>query len=171
MAEARAQKRSIQGSPRKMRLMLDLIRGKKASEAISILHFSPNRASLIAEQTLRSAIANFQQQATNVDVEDLFVSECFADGGPMLKRILPAPMGRAYRVRKRSNHLTIVVSDKLPKRMAAKYAMTKAGKKDAASATAMKSVKAAAPVAAAATEEKKATRKPRAKKSDKADNA
>ena len=114
MAEARAQKKNIMGSPRKMRLMLDLIRGKRVQEAISILHFAPNHASIVAEQTLRSAIANFQlkPQHSRYDVEDLVVKECFADGGPMLKRVLPAPMGRAFRVRKRSNHITIVIGDK-----------------------------------------------------------
>ncbi len=82
-------------------------------EALSILHFTPNHASLVAEKTLRSAISNFQMVPDNArfDVEDLFVRECFADGGPALKRILPAPMGRAFRVRKRSNHLTIIVGD------------------------------------------------------------
>jgi large subunit ribosomal protein L22 len=117
MAEARAQKRSIQSSPRKMRLMLDMIRGKKVPQAISILHFTPNHASLVAEKTLRSAVANFQlkQENARYDIEDLYVSECYADGGAMLKRTLPAPMGRAFRMRKRSNHLTIVVSNRPPK--------------------------------------------------------
>lgn len=114
MAQARAIKRSIQSSPRKMRLMLDMIRGKRVSEALAQLHFTPNHASIIAEQTLRSAIANFQSKPENsgIDIEELWVRECYADGGTMLKRVLPAPMGRAYRVRKRSNHLTIVVSNK-----------------------------------------------------------
>lgn len=114
MAEAHAQKRSIQSSPRKMRLMLDMIRGKRVTEALSLLHFTPNHASIVCEQTLRSAIANFQTRPENsgIDIEELWVRECFADGGAMLKRILPAPMGRAFRVRKRSNHLTITVSNK-----------------------------------------------------------
>jgi large subunit ribosomal protein L22 len=113
MAQARAIKRSIQSSPRKMRLMLDLIRGKRVSEALSLLHFTPNHASVVCEQTLRSAIANFQTKPENsgIDIEELWVRECFSDGGAVLKRVLPAPMGRAFRVRKRSNHLTIVVSN------------------------------------------------------------
>jgi large subunit ribosomal protein L22 len=117
MGQAIARKRGIQSSPVKMRLVLDEIRGKKVTEALSIMHFMTNKASLIAEQTLRSAIANFQLKDENrgIDVEDLVVSECFSDGGPMLKRIMPAPMGRAFRVRKRSNHLTIVVSDRATK--------------------------------------------------------
>ena len=96
-----------------MRIVLDQIRGKRVPEALSILHFTPNHASIVAEKTLRSAVANFQMDPENArfDVDDLYVRECQADGGPVLKRILPAPMGRAFRVRKRSNHLTIVVGD------------------------------------------------------------
>ncbi|HYM20642.1 MAG TPA: 50S ribosomal protein L22 [Candidatus Kapabacteria bacterium] len=114
MAQAIAVKKNIQSSPVKMRLVLDHIRGKKVTEALSTLHFMTNKASFVAEQTLRSAIANFQMKDENhgINVEDLVISKCFSDGGPMLKRILPAPMGRAYRVRKRSNHLTIIVSDR-----------------------------------------------------------
>lgn len=111
--QAHAIKRGIQSSPLKMRIVLDQIRGKRVPEALSILHFTPNHASIVAEKTLRSAIANFQMDPENsrFDVEDLFVRECSADGGAMLKRILPAPQGRAYRVRKRSNHLRIAVGE------------------------------------------------------------
>lgn len=114
MAQALARKRGIQSSPVKMRLVLDHIRGKKVTEALSILHYMTNKASFVAEQTLRSAIANFQlkDEHRGIDVEQLVVRECYSDGGPMLKRVLPAPMGRAFRVRKRSNHLTIVVSNR-----------------------------------------------------------
>ena len=116
MAQAVAKKKNIQSSPVKMRLVLDHIRGKKVPEALATLHFMTNKASNVAEQTLRSAIANFQLKDANrgIDVEDLYISQCYSDGGPMLKRILPAPMGRAFRVRKRSNHLTIFVSDQMP---------------------------------------------------------
>jgi large subunit ribosomal protein L22 len=116
MAQAVAKKKNIQSSPVKMRLVLDHIRGKKVPEALATLHFMTNKASHVAEQTLRSAIANFQLKDENrgIDVENLFISQCYSDGGPMLKRIMPAPMGRAFRVRKRSNHLTIFVSDRLP---------------------------------------------------------
>ncbi len=126
MAQAIAKKLNIQSSPVKMRLVLDHIRGKKVSEALAILHFMTNRASFVAEQTLRSAIANFQLKDDNrgIDVEELFVSKCFSDGGPMLKRILPAPMGRAFRVRKRSNHLTIVVGNKVQKHIIAPVVVT-----------------------------------------------
>jgi large subunit ribosomal protein L22 len=155
MAEARAQKKNIQGSPRKMRLMLDLIRGKRVPEALSILHFAPNHASIVAEQTLRSAIANFQLKPQNgrVDVEELFVKECFANGGPMLKRVLPAPMGRAFRVRKRSNHITIVIGDKPAQKNDRTGKKTEASEKKAVTPA----KKAAAPAAEAA-------KKPRARK-------
>lgn len=131
---ARAIKRSIQSSPLKMRIVLDQIRGKRVPEALSILHFTPNHASIVAEKTLRSAVANFQMDPENArfDADDLFVRECSADGGPVLKRILPAPMGRAFRVRKRSNHLTIIVGDqplgtpkKTRKRASAKAPVTR----------------------------------------------
>ena len=114
MAQAIARKRHQKGSPVKMRLVLDQIRGKKVQEALSIMHFMTNRASNVAEQTLRGALANFQLKDENrsVDVEDLYVTECYSDGGSILKRMLPAPMGRAYRMRKRTNHLTIVVSNR-----------------------------------------------------------
>ena len=111
--QAHAIKRDIPSSPRKMRIVLDMIRGKRVPEALSILHFTPNHASVVAEKTLRSAIANFQMKPEHArfDVEDLYVRECSADGGASLKRVLPAPQGRAFRIRKRSNHLRIVVGD------------------------------------------------------------
>ena len=109
--EARALKKNIRSSPRKMRLLIDLIRGKNAYEALGILRFSPQSAARDAELTLRSAIANLQVKDVNgnLDPETFYVKEAYVNGGTMMKRVLPAPMGRAYRVRKRSNHLTIVV--------------------------------------------------------------
>lgn len=116
MLEARALKKYIRSSPRKMRLVIDLIRGRSAAEAMSILRFSPKNAADVAEKTLRSAIANLieKNDGRTIDHGDIKVSKAFVDQGPTLKRIRPAPMGRAYRVRKRSNHLTIYVqSDKV----------------------------------------------------------
>ena len=112
--EARAIKRYIQGSPRKMRLVADLIRGKSVEEALNILHFSSKHASKVCETTLRSAVSNLvnAKDGGRISPEDIFVKTIHVDGGPAMKRILPAPMGRAFRVRKRSNHLTIVVSEK-----------------------------------------------------------
>jgi large subunit ribosomal protein L22 len=110
--EARAQKKHIRSSPRKMRLLIDLIRGKNAAEALNILRFSTKHASQPAEMLLRSAIANLSNHEDGVAVknEQVFVKQAWVDAGPMMKRISPAPMGRAYRIRKRSNHLTIVVA-------------------------------------------------------------
>lgn len=112
--EARAINRYIGSSPRKMRLVIDLIRGRGVEEALSILHFSPKHAAKTAEKVLRSAISNFQNkdEAGRVDTAQLFVKEAFVNGGPVQKRISPAPMGRAYRIRKRSNHVTIIVAQR-----------------------------------------------------------
>ena len=109
--EAQAINRYIGSSPRKMRLVIDLIRGKSVDEALHILHFSPKHASKVAEKVLRSAVSNLQNKddAGRIDPESMVVKEAFVDGGAMMKRISPAPMGRAYRIRKRSNHVTIVV--------------------------------------------------------------
>ena len=112
--EAKAINRYIGSSPRKMRLVVDLIRGVSVERAIEVLHFSSKHASKDAEKTLRSAVSNIMNRddSTRVDPADLFVKEAFVDQGPTLKRISPAPMGRAYRVRKRSCNLTIVVATK-----------------------------------------------------------
>jgi large subunit ribosomal protein L22 len=101
-------------SPRKMRLVADLVRGKEAEKALQILRFSSKEASRRLEKLLLSAIANWQAKNEDVDVEeaDLFVQEIRVDGGTMLKRLRPAPQGRAHRIRKRSNHVTIVVGAK-----------------------------------------------------------
>ncbi|MDA8630559.1 50S ribosomal protein L22 [Flavobacteriaceae bacterium] len=101
-------------SPRKMRLVADQIRGVDISNALSILKFSPKEASKRLETLLISAIANWQSknENSNVDSAQLFVKEITVDGGSMLKRIRPAPQGRAHRIRKRSNHVTLVLSSK-----------------------------------------------------------
>jgi len=98
-----------------MRLVIDLIRGKDVPEALSILHFSPKHASKVAEKVLRSAVSNLQNkdEAGRVGPETLFVKEVFVGPGPSLKRMLPAPMGRAYRMVKRSNHLTVVIAQRV----------------------------------------------------------
>ncbi len=112
--EARAVHRYIGTSPRKMRLVIDLIRGKAVDDALSILHFDPHHASKVAEKVLRSAISNIQNkdEAGKIDTDTLFVKEVFVDQGPSMKRILPAPQGRAFRMRKRSNHVTVVVAQR-----------------------------------------------------------
>jgi len=110
--EAHAINRYIGTSPRKMRLVIDLIRGKSVPEALHILHFSPKHASRVAEKVLRSAVANLQNkdEAGRLEPEEIVVKRASVDGGMTMKRISPAPMGRAYRIRKRSNHVTIVVA-------------------------------------------------------------
>ena len=98
-------------SPRKMRLVADLVRGEKVERALQILRFSQKEASRRLEKLLLSAIANWQAKNEDESIEDaeLYVKEIRVDGGSMLKRLRPAPQGRAHRIRKRSNHVTIVV--------------------------------------------------------------
>lgn len=112
--EAKATNNYISSSPRKMRLVIDLIRGLTVDKAIEILHFSTKHSSKDAEKTLRSAVANLynKDEETKYEPSDLYIKEVFVNQGPTAKRVLPAPMGRAYRVRKRSNHLTVVVATK-----------------------------------------------------------
>src|SRR5690554_6408629 len=112
--EARATHKYLTTSPRKMRLVVDLIRGKSVEAAIDILHFNPKHASKSAEKVLRSAVANLynMNEDKKVEVSDLYVKEAYVNQGPTLKRMQPAPMRRGYRIRKRSNHLTIVVGTK-----------------------------------------------------------
>ena len=112
--EAKAINRYIGSSPRKMRLVIDLIRGMRVDKALVVLHFSSKHSSKDAEKTLRSAVANLlnSDDTSRVEPQDLIVKEVFVDQGPTIKRISPAPMGRAYRIRKRSCHLTIVVASK-----------------------------------------------------------
>ena len=99
-------------SPRKMRLMADLVRGEKIDKALNILKFSSKESSRKLEKLLLSAINNWQQKNEDASLEDadLFVKEIRVDGGTMLKRLRPAPQGRAHRIRKRSNHVTLVLA-------------------------------------------------------------
>lgn len=98
-------------SPRKMRLVADLVRGEKIEKALAILKFSPKEASRRMEKLLLSAISNWQakHQDANPEKADLFVKEIRVDGGSMLKRLRTAPQGRGHRIRKRSNHVTLVL--------------------------------------------------------------
>jgi large subunit ribosomal protein L22 len=98
-------------SPRKMRLVADQVRGEKIDKALSILKFSPKEASRRLEKLLLSAISNWQSKNEEGDIEnaELFVKEIKVDSGSMLKRLRPAPQGRAHRIRKRSNHVTLVL--------------------------------------------------------------
>jgi|SwirhirootsSR2_FD_contig_71_3550006_length_1113_multi_2_in_0_out_0_2 large subunit ribosomal protein L22 len=102
-------------SPRKMRLIADLIRGERVSKALNMLKYDAKHPSAKMEKLLLSAINNWEAKNADVKLEeaDLFVKEIFVDGGRILKRLRPAPQGRAHRVRKRSNHVTLVV-DRMP---------------------------------------------------------
>lgn len=112
--EATARLRNYPTSPRKMRLLADLIRGMEVEKALSILKFSTKHPSVALEKLLLSAIDNWKQKNEGQDVADanLKVKIIMVDGGRMVKRMLPAPQGRAYRVRKRSNHVTLIVDSK-----------------------------------------------------------
>jgi large subunit ribosomal protein L22 len=103
--------KNVPTSPRKMRLVADLIRGEKVSRALSILKFQPQIGAKKLEKLLLSAISNWQARNEDKRLEeaDLFVKEIFVDSGRMLKRLRPAPQGRGHRIRKRSNHVTMVV--------------------------------------------------------------
>lgn len=112
--EAKARLLNYPTSPRKMRLLADLVRGLEVEKALNILKFSTKHPSVALEKLLLSAVDNWKQKNEGADVAaaGLYVKTIFVDGGRMLKRMLPAPQGRAYRVRKRSNHVTIVVDSK-----------------------------------------------------------
>ena len=107
--EASATYKYIGVSPQKARLVVDLIRGKRVSEALSILTFTKKGVTRDVEKALRSAISNAEQKAEHLDVDELVVSKIFVNEGPRQKRIRPAPMGRAYRYQRRTSHVTVVV--------------------------------------------------------------
>lgn len=106
--------RNCPTSPRKMRLVVDLIRGQEVNKALDVLKYSSKEASGRVEKLLLSAISNWQNKNEGVRIEDsqLFVKEIFVDQGRTLKRLRPAPQGRAHRIRKRSNHVTLVLDSK-----------------------------------------------------------
>ena len=110
-----AKLRNVPTSPRKMRLVADLIRGKEVNLALDVLKFSSKEASGRVEKLLLSAIANWKEKNAGVRIEDaeLYVSEIAVDSGRILKRLRPAPQGRAHRIRKRSNHVTLRVASKV----------------------------------------------------------
>lgn len=110
----RAVLRNVPTSPRKMRYVTELIRGQEVNKALDILKFSTKEASRRVEKLLLSAIANWQAKNEGVRLEesDLYVKEVQVDGGRILRRIQPAPQGRAYRIRKRSNHVTLVLGSR-----------------------------------------------------------
>jgi large subunit ribosomal protein L22 len=109
--QARAEARYIRTSPQKARLVIDLIRGQKAGDAINILRTTNKRIAPSVEKVLRSAIANAENRSSDVDVDKLLVTECYVNEGPRMKRVRPAPMGRAYRYQRRMAHIVVQVGD------------------------------------------------------------
>ncbi len=107
--------RHVRLSPQKARLVVDLIRGQRAEEALQILRFTQKRAARDIEKVLRSAIANAERKAEDagesLDVDRLYVSRCFVNEGPRWKRLRPAPMGRAFRYQRRTSHIVVAVAE------------------------------------------------------------
>ncbi|NJN42177.1 MAG: 50S ribosomal protein L22 [Flammeovirgaceae bacterium] len=124
--------KNVPTSPRKMRLVADLIRGQRVSNALSILKFERKHPSAKLEKLLLSAISSWEIKNSDTKLEDadLFVKEVFVDGGRILKRLRPAPQGRAHRIRKRSNHVTLVVDALAPKGVAEKSEPVEKEKKE-----------------------------------------
>src|SRR5215471_5836716 len=109
--QAKAEARYLRTSPQKARLVIDLIRGQKAGEAIHILRSTNKRVAPSIEKVLRSAIANAENHNNDVDVDKLIVTEAYVNEGPRMKRIRAAPMGRAYRYQRRMAHIVVKVGD------------------------------------------------------------
>ena len=111
MTQAKAIARTVRIAPRKVRLVVDLIRGKQIGEAVAILRHTPKAASPVVEKVLKSAVANAEHNY-ELDINNLVVSEVFVDEGPTLKRFRPRAQGRASAINKRTSHITVVVSEK-----------------------------------------------------------
>jgi large subunit ribosomal protein L22 len=108
--EARAVAKYIRTTPRKVRLVADIIRGKKVEDALHTLAFTPKAGAKVVTKVIKSAVANAVQKK-GIDVDTLFVKKILIDGGPSLKRIRPRPMGRANRVLKRTSHITVILEE------------------------------------------------------------
>ena len=112
--EAIAKAKHIHQSARKVRQVLDEVRGRQVEDAMNKLHFSPKKAARVIEKTLRSAVANaVNREGSDVDADRLFIKEAFCDEGPTMRRFRARAMGRATIIRKRTSHLTIVVEEKV----------------------------------------------------------
>ncbi len=109
--EVKATAKYIRIAPRKLRIVMNLIRGKKVSDAFAILKFTPKVGSEVVEKVLRSAVANAEHN-NDMNVDNLFVSSCYVDQGPTLKRIHPRSRGQAFKILKHSSHVTVCVSEK-----------------------------------------------------------
>ena len=111
--EATATLKYLKASPQKVRLVADLVRGKKVEEALAILRFTRKSCAKDLEKLVRSAVANAENKENGADVDELVVSRIYVNEGPREKRIQPAPMGRAYQIQKRKAHVTVHVSDEV----------------------------------------------------------
>ena len=109
--EVNATAKYIRIAPRKLRIVMNLIRGRKVSDAFAILKFTPKVGSEVVEKVLRSAVANAEHN-NDMNVDNLFVSSCYVDQGPTLKRIHPRSRGQAFKILKHSSHVTVCVSEK-----------------------------------------------------------
>jgi large subunit ribosomal protein L22 len=109
--KVRAIAKYIRVSPRKIRLLMKEIRGKKVQEALNLLTFTPQRGAPIVRKLINSALANASQYP-DIDVDNLFIKHIYADEGPTLKRFRPRAMGRATRIRRRSSHLTVILDER-----------------------------------------------------------
>jgi large subunit ribosomal protein L22 len=110
MEEAKATLKYVRISPRKVRLVTDLVRGKKVSDALNTLAFTRKKSSKVVSDLVKSAAAN-AESTKNMDPDNLYISRIFVDGGPMLKRFMPRAMGRATRILKRTSHITVVLKE------------------------------------------------------------
>jgi large subunit ribosomal protein L22 len=108
--EVRARAKYLRVPPRKARLVVDMIRGRKAGEALNILKFTPRKAARLVHKIITAAVANASQRP-DVDVDTLYIKAVFVDGGPMQKRWIPRAMGRASRILKRTSHVTVVLDE------------------------------------------------------------
>jgi len=111
--EATATLRYLKASPQKVRLVVDLVRGKKVEEALHILRFTKKSVAKDLEKLVRSAVANAENKEAGVDTDELVVSKIYVNEGPREKRLLPAPMGRAYQTVSRKSHVIVHVSDEV----------------------------------------------------------
>jgi large subunit ribosomal protein L22 len=108
--EVRAQAKYIRVAPRKVRYVTEMVRGKKAGEALNILRFTPKKAARLVRKVVDSAVANASQRA-DVDVDTLYIKRIYVDEGPTLKRWRPRAMGRATRIMKRTSHITVILDE------------------------------------------------------------
>ena len=109
--ESRAVAKYVRISPRKVRLVMDQVRGKRVADALNMLSFTPQKGGKILKKLIGSAVANAEQNS-DVDVDKLFINKIYADEGPTMKRFRPRAMGRASRILKRSSHLTVILNEK-----------------------------------------------------------